>query len=262
MDQTPPPLETPPPAPETQSSSLIGRLFNIFAAPGEVFDEVKASPLSHANWLVPTALLAILGIVSALIIAAQPAIKRQKQAMQEAIMQKMVDSGKMPKEAADKAANSTDSNSGVKMVAEAAFSPVGTIVSLFWSALIVWLGGLVMRGRFGYMRAVEIVGLVGMIGILGLVVKTLLIVTTGNMFASATPGLFVKDFDPMNNTVHGILSVFDVIGLWAMGVKACGLAKLANISFGKAALWVYGTWLALTGTMLTIGIMVKRLMGF
>ena len=264
MDQTPPSVEMPPLPPAAPSSSLVSRLLNIFASPGEVFAEVKASPLSQANWLVPTVLLAVAGVLSALIISAQPAIKRQKQAMGEAVIQKMVDSGKMPKEAAEKAMNSPDAGSGIKTVLEAAMAPVGIFISLFWSALIVWLGGLVLGagGRFGYMRAVEIVGLASMIGLLGLVVRTLLVVTTGNMFAGVTPGLLVKDFDPMNNTVHGVLSVLDLIGFWVMGVRACGLAKLANISFLKAAVWVFGIWLVLTGAMFVIGLAVKRLMGF
>jgi hypothetical protein len=84
---------------------------------------------------------------------------------------------------------------------------------------------------------------------------------TGNMFAGVTPGLLVKDFDPMNNTVHGVLSVLDLIGFWVMGVKALGLARLANISFIRAAVWVFGIWLVLTGAMFAIGLAVKRLMG-
>ena len=262
MDQTPPTIDAPPPVPQSPSTSLGSRLVNVFAAPGEVFDEVRTSPVSAANWVLPTILLAIVAMLSALIINSQPAIKRQKVAMQEAMFQKMVDSGKMSKEAADKQVAAAESGGAVKSVIEAAFAPVGIVIALFWSALIVWLGGLILGTRFGYMKAVEIVGLASMIALLGAVVKTLLIMVTGNMFAGPTPGLLVKDFNPMSNTLHGILSVCDVIWFWALGVQAYGLAKVGGISFGKAAVWVGGVWLVLVAGLFVIGIVFKRMMGF
>ena len=38
--------------------SLAARLLNVFATPGDVFDDVKVAPASTANWLVPALLLA------------------------------------------------------------------------------------------------------------------------------------------------------------------------------------------------------------
>ncbi len=55
----PPPLGTPAP-----TTSLAGRLLNVFAAPGEVFEEVKATPPSVANWLVPVIIYAVVGAIS------------------------------------------------------------------------------------------------------------------------------------------------------------------------------------------------------
>lgn len=262
MDQTPANLEPSPPVPQAPGSSLLARLMNVFAAPGEVFDEAKASQPSTANWLVPTVLLALFGVFSALLISSQPAVKRQKQAMQEAMFQKFVESGKMTQEAADNAVRAAEAAGGKGQVYEGVGVTIVSFISLFWSALIVWLGGFVMKGRFGYKRALEIVGLAGMIALLGVVLKTLLILTTGNMFASLTPGLFVKDFNPMSNTLHGILAAFDVIWFWALGVQACGLARFSGASHGKAAVWVFGVWLAFMSAMMTIGIVIRRLMGF
>ena len=262
MDPLPPNTETPPPLTLPPTTSLAARLMNVFASPAEVFDEIKAASPATANWLVPTILLAIVAVLSALVIGANPEIKRQKQAMQEAILQKMVESGKMPKEAAEKAINANEAGGGGKSKFEAAGMCFLVVISLFWSALILWLGSMVLGQGFGYMRAVEIVGLAGMIGLLGAVIKTLLILTTGNMFAGPTPGLLLKDFNPMSNTVHGILSALDVIWLWALAVQAFGLARLSGASFAKAAAWVFGIWVLITGGLIMVGIAFRRLMGF
>lgn len=258
MEPTSPGVETPP----DQRSSLVARLMNVFAAPGEVFDEVKATPPATANWLVPTILLALVGVASTLLVSSLDSVKRQKLAMQEAVLQKMVSAGKMPQEAADKAMAKADAGGGTRMIFEAVAAPVGAFISLFWSALLLWLGSIVLRNRFGYSRALEIAGLAGMIALLGVIVKTLLILATGNMFAAASPGLLLKNFDPLGNPWHGILSVLDLFGLWALGVKSCGLARLAGVSFTKGATWVFGVWLALTALMFVVGLAAKRLMGF
>jgi hypothetical protein len=261
MDPLPPNPDTPPPAPETPASSLPARLMNIVAAPGDVFDEIKPRPVAAANWLVPTLLLAVLGILSALWIGSQESIKRQQLEMQDAVFQKLVDSGKMTQAQADQARQGGEASAGIKKVISAAAAPVITLLALFWSALIVWLGSFVLRQRFGYLRAVEIVGLAGMISVLGLIVKSLLIVMLGSLFAGPTPALLLKKFDPMN-TWHGVLAALDVFALWAMAVQAYGLAKLTGASYGKAAAWVFGIWLLIAGGMFGVGLVFRKAMGF
>ena len=49
--------EAPPEAPPPPAMSLVGRLLNVFATPGDVFQEVKAAPETAANWLVPALIL-------------------------------------------------------------------------------------------------------------------------------------------------------------------------------------------------------------
>lgn len=261
MDPLPPNPESPATAPEPRESSLLARLLNIVAAPGDVFDEIKPRPASTANWLAPTLLVAVLGVFSALWIGSQESIKRQQTEMQDAVFQKMVDSGKMTQAAADQARQGSETGAAVKKIVGAAFAPVGTFLGLFLSALLLWLGSFVMRNRFGYLRAVEVVGLTSMIGLLGLIVKTLLVVMMGSLFAGPTPALLLKKIDPMNSW-HGVLMALDVFALWAMGVQALGLAKLTGASYGKAAAWVFGIWLLLAGLLFGVGLVVRKAFGF
>jgi len=62
MQETPPALPPELPASQPPTTSLAARLMNVFAVPGEVFDEVKASAHSAGNWLLP----ALVGSVSVL----------------------------------------------------------------------------------------------------------------------------------------------------------------------------------------------------
>jgi Yip1 domain len=253
--------DSPSPVPETRETSLVARLMNMVAAPGEVFEEIKPRPVATANWLVPTLVVAVLGVISALWIGSQATIKRQQLEMQDAVFQKMIESGKMTQADADRARQGAEATGGIKQVFGAVAAPVGTFLGLFWSALLVWLGGLIFGQRFGYMRAVEVVGLAGMISVLGLIVKTLLIVVMGSLFAGPTPALLLSKFDPMN-TWHGVLAALDVFALWAMGVQACGLAKITGVSYGKAAAWVFGVWLALAAVLFVGGLAIRKAMGF
>jgi len=60
MENTPTPL----PVADVQqpASSLGGRLVNMFAAPGDVFEEIRTSTPSSANWLVPLLLSCLVGV--------------------------------------------------------------------------------------------------------------------------------------------------------------------------------------------------------
>ena len=57
--------------------SLTARLFNVFADPGEVFEEVKNGKPSAANWMVPALVFALAGVISVVVIFSQPAIVQQ-----------------------------------------------------------------------------------------------------------------------------------------------------------------------------------------
>jgi hypothetical protein len=129
-----------------------------------------------------------------------------------------------------------------------ALAPVvaGFATPFFWG-LIVWLvGAKLMKGGFPYMKAVEVVGLGNMVNVLDVIVKTLLIVGLGNLYAAPSLVLLIKEFDPQN-TVHSLLAIVNVMTFWLLAVRASGLARLSGASFGKAAAWVFGIWAAYTG---------------
>ena len=245
MTESSPP--TVPNAIQVHSTSLAARMANVFAAPGEVFDEVKNAPPSVANWLVPAVLLALVGIVYASVLFSQPSIQQQIREQQEQAIEQMVKDGKMTQAQADQALAAMEKFSGPTMMkVYGSFGAViGSLIKILWWGFVVWiLARWLFKVRVPYMKAVEVAGLAAMISVLGAIVSLLLAVTMGNMFATPSLALLVDDFSPTNKK-HLLLGAVNFFNLWLVGVLAAGLARLGGVSFGKAALILFGFWTAL-----------------
>src|SRR6266446_3918727 len=96
MEPAPMPTERDP----RPSSSLVSRLMNVFATPGDVFAELKTAPSSVANWLVPILIVMLATIGSFVVILSQPTIKQEMVEMQEKAIDKQVAAGKIKAEQA------------------------------------------------------------------------------------------------------------------------------------------------------------------
>jgi hypothetical protein len=241
------------PAPTT---SLAGRLLNIFAAPGDVFAELKTAPPSVANWLVPVLIYVVVGAICVCIMFAQPAIQQTVRDQQVKALDKQVQQGKMTQAQEDQVLQMMEKFMGPRMLA--VFGSVGMViygfVSLFGWAFVLWLAGRwFLKTRFDYMKMLEVAGLSSIILALGLVVGTLLAVILGRLYATPSLALLVSNFDPKNR-VHLLLGVVNVIYLWHAGVLAIGLAKLSGGSMTRAFAVVYGFWVLIELLLVAVGL--------
>jgi hypothetical protein len=247
-DQTP---TAPPPLPQEPgppTSSLAGRLMNVFATPGDVFDEVRDTMPTTSNWVAPAILLIFLGWIGSTIVLSQPAIKQQLTEITDNAIRQQIEKMHMPKDQAEKALEAGEKWGMVwTTFVTYAGPPFVAFASPFLWGLIVWLGGSkVYKGNFSYMKAVEAVGLANMIAVLEAIVRTLLILVMGNLFAGPSLALMVKDFNPQN-PMHGLFALANIMTIWLLAVRTIGLARLARVSMAKAALWVVGIWAGYTG---------------
>jgi hypothetical protein len=267
MEETPPALTPEPTGSKTPATSLIARLMNVFAMPGEVFEEVKASAHSAGNWLAPALVGSMVGVISIFIVLSQPAIEQQIREQQDQAIEKrldkMVKAGQITRQQADQQ----------KEIAEKFMGPTvmkisGAIAATFWSfarvflwALVLWLLGMgLLKVRFGYLKAVEIAGLAGMIGVLGTLVKLLLQVNLSNLASSPSLAIAVKTFDP-HNPWHLVLAGLNVFDLWELAVMALGLARLADVPFARAAFPVLGVWVIWSSALIAFATAMQRLFG-
>ncbi len=234
--------------------SLGSRLLNVFPTPGDVFEEVKAAPETAANWLVPALILIAVSWVGVVVIFSQPSIKQQLSELTEQAVQRQINSSHLSEQQAEQARAMGEKWAGLSSQVFAGLAPVvGGLVAPFLWGLIVWLlGAQFFEGHFPYMKAVEVVGLANMVSVLDVIVRTLLIVGLGNLYASPGPVLLVKQFDPQN-PLHSVLGALNVMTLWLLAVRAIGLARLSGVSFARAAVWVFGIWAAYTGFFIGIG---------
>jgi hypothetical protein len=255
------PQLTPEPQPETPPSptmSLGGRLLNVFATPGDVFQEVKTARVSAANWLAPALILIAVSWVSSWLIFSQDSIKHQLSEITDQAIQKQIEKSHMSEQQAEQSRAIGEKWAGIMAKVAAVLVPVfgGFVTPFFWG-LILWLvGAKVFKGDFPFMKAVEVVGLVNMVSVLDVIVRTLLIVGLGNLYAAPGLVLLVKDFDPQN-TVHGLLALVNVTTFWVLALRAIGLARISSVSFTKAALWVFGIWAAYTGFFIGLGVVMR-----
>ena len=252
---------TPEPQPETPPSptmSLGGRLLNVFATPGDVFQEVKTARVSAANWLAPALILIAVSWVSSWLIFSQDSIKHQLSEITDQAIQKQIEKSHMSEQQAEQSRAIGEKWAGIMAKVAAVLVPVfgGFVTPFFWG-LILWLvGAKVFKGDFPFMKAVEVVGLVNMVSVLDVIVRTLLIIGLGNLYAAPGLVLLVKDFDPQN-TVHGLLALVNVTTFWVLALRAIGLARISSVSFTKAALWVFGIWAAYTGFFIGLGVVMR-----
>lgn len=256
MEPVPSIPESPPAAAPAPTTSLAGKLLNVIAAPGEVFDEIKAAPPSVANWLVPVLIYAVVGVISVFVLFSQPAIQQTIRDQQVKALDQRVQQGKMTQAQEDQALQVVDKFMGPKMLA--VFGSVGLVfysfASLFGWALVLWLlGRWFLKTRFDYLKILEVTGLASIILVLGMVIGTLLAVILGRLYAGPSLALLVSSFDPKNRG-HLLLGAANVIYFWHTAALAVGLAKISGGSTGKAFAVVFGFWVLIEVLLIAVGL--------
>lgn len=254
----PPTLEPVQPVqPRQPLMSLPARMLNVFAVPGEVFDDVKASVPSIANYLVPALLYLLVGWIGAWLIYSQPAVQQQQQELADKMLDRMVQKGMMSKDQAEKQTQASAVGNKVGFSAGPVF---GAFVIPLISAVIIWFAGAkVHKAQFKFKKGLEVAGLANGIAALGNLVHCLIVVVLGDMFASPSLGL-LKVHEPQSLS-YGLLSLVNPLSFWLLAVLALGLSRLASVPFIRAAVWIFIPWLLWNGLMIAVGQIVKMVFG-
>jgi len=223
-------------------TSLAARLINVFAVPGEVFAEVRATPSTLLNWIVPIVCLTVVGIVSAFIVFSQPAIIQHLKEAQAKRIDQQVQAGKLTRAQADQAEAAIDKFMGPTMlkIFGSVGSVVASVVRVLWWGFILWLlAQWLLKVPVPFPKALEVAGLGMMINVLGGIVAMLLIVNLGRLGATPSLALVVENFDETRKG-HLAMGAANVFSFWFIGVMSVGLSKLTG------APWLRAAWLVLT----------------
>jgi len=263
MDETPPTIPPGGSAPNVPTMSLAARLLNVFAIPGDVFEEVKAAASRISNWLVPALITCLVSSTAVVILFSQPAIQQKIREHQEQSIEGKVKSGDMTRQQADQAMAVIEKFSGPTMMK--IFGVVGSVFfgfgRVFWWATVLWVLGMwFLRVRFPYGKALEVAGLAGMIGVLGTVVTLLLQINLSNPASSPSLALLVSNYD-QTKISHLLLGAVNVFDLWQAGVLACALSRLAGVPFLRGAFVMFAFWILFHFVQILFGVAFARLAG-
>lgn len=239
------------------TTSVPAKMLNVFVEPGEVFDEVGHSGYSYLNWLMPTLVSLVVGMVFVWVVFSQDTVMQQMRAAQEKQFEAQVTAGKMTRQQADQAMQMTQRFMSPLIIKAAGSVGViaGTVAWLFGISLLLWLvGRYALKAPFGYLKAVEVAGLASMITVLGTVATMLIVVATGNMAMNPGPVLLVvRDFDAANK-MHRVLSALNLPMLWYLAVMATGLSRLSGKPWILGAAWTFIPYALIFGALILLGI--------
>jgi hypothetical protein len=235
--------------------SVWARMLNMFATPGEVFEDVKVSRFSVWTCLAPTFLFAITAALLVFTMFSQPNIQQRIREQQDKAIEERVKSGKMTQQQADQALAAMDKFMGPSMMK--LFGSVSAVAGAFvqwiaWAFLLWLLAKLFLKSPVDFSKTMEVSALVLMVLVLGALVTLLLTASMGRMGATPSLALLVNDFEATNKT-HLALGAINIFSFWEIALLALGLAKLTGASWAKAGLVVGGFWVVKQALFLAIG---------
>jgi hypothetical protein len=248
MNETP--LQTPP-AEEVKPMSLSDKLVGVFASPSELYENVRQTPPTSGNWVIPTLILVVVGVIMAYLITSNPTLSDQMKRMASEQMEKglakRLAEGKITQEQANQA---RDQMSGMGATGTLIFTYVtavlGPFFALFLGGLVFWLLGKgVMKATAPYMKVVEVVGLTFFIATVESVVTTMLAIGMNSMFASPSLALLISDFS-IENKMHLLAASINVFTFWTLTVTSIGLSRLFQKDLPKVLVLVFALWVLWT----------------
>jgi len=251
MDQT----YTPPGgSAQAEPMSFTDKLVNIFASPGELYENVRLTPVTHGNWLIPTLILVVVGALLGYAVMTNPSLsdqfKRMASQEMEKAFEKQVQQGKMTAEQVEQAREQAAQFGSIGVImTRIGGAVVGPFITLFLVSLVYWLLGKgVMKAVVPYWKVAEVVGLAFFITVLDTVVTTILMFGLDQIFAVPSLSLLIPDFS-IENKFHLLAASMNIFTFWNLGVIGIGLSRIFQRDFPKVLVLVVALWLLWTLTM-------------
>lgn len=237
---------TPPPAETVQPMPFTEKLANIFISPGELYENVRDTPKSTVNWLLPAIIFIAVSIIMNTIMMSNPSIADQMGQMMRKGIDDAVAQGRMTSEQADQSWEMMRPGSMMFTIFAVGGTLVMTFGALFGLGLVYWLVGKgAMSASAPYMKVVEVVGLTLLIGTLEVIVTSVLIIGLDRLNAGPSAAFFLNPFDPTDK-MHLLLSKLNLFTFWSLAVTSIGLAKLFRKDFPKVLVLVVVLWILWT----------------
>ena len=235
--------------------SFVDKLICIFSAPVEAFVDVRRTPPTLSNWLIPLTLFALLSIVSAQLLIASPTLAAQLKDVVLEQLDAMIESGAITPDQAELQYEQIGPGSVLFMIASLGAQLIAPPAILFALALVFWLlGKSAMASSAPYMKVVEIVGLTYLVWSLESVAGTILMLLTDSIYATPSLALLVLPEFDTGNFLHLALARVNFFTFWILYLTSTGLSVLYQRDFPKVLVLILALWFLWTLVMLFIGI--------
>ncbi|MGA9118517.1 MAG: YIP1 family protein [Bacteroidota bacterium] len=245
--------------------SFTEKLTNVFASPGELFDNVRDTASTPSNWVIPLIIFIVVSFGMSQMMLRNPSLadqlRTQIRESTEQRFQESIQSGKMTPEQADQAREQmekfTDPASPWMMITTGGALLIVTPIALFLVCLVYWLlGRTVMKVSAPYMKVVEIVGLTFFIGSLESIVTTIMAIAFDHLHAGPNLALFVLNGFSVQNKLDVALSKVNFFTIWDLVVVSIGLSRLFRKDLNKILVLVFALWILWSVFVILTGIQV------
>jgi len=220
----------------------------VFTSPGETYETIARTQKQN-YWLIPVVISILVGVIATFLFMrdaelVNKTMEKQKQKVREK-MEENVKAGKMTQEESQRAMEQSEKFMNPKgfffMVIGYVISVVGPFIwLLIWS--VVYLIVLkIMKAEFAFYNVLNVVGLAMLIMALGKLVAIVVSILRGDL-SGISPALILTE-EAVGAKIYAMIMKLDVFDIWHFGVVSIGLSKIASISLGKSASFVFGIWL-------------------
>lgn len=227
-----------------QPMSFSEKLVNIFASPGELFENVRLTEKTTSSWLIPWIIFTAAAIIMGQLVMNNASLVDQIGATIKKGFDKQVQEGEMSQEQADQTYEQfAKPGSTMFTLFQIGGTVFGSFAILFILALLYWLiGKSAMKATAPYAKVLEVVGLTFFIGTLEQIVTTLLMIAMDSIHATPSLGIFVSDFDT-ENKLHVGMAKINAFTFWNLSVLSVGLGRLFQRDVPKVLVLVFAVWI-------------------
>lgn len=202
--------------------SVVGRMLRVFYAPSETFEAV-AEQRSAVDWLVPTALVAVVATVAALLVL--PIVT---EGGQEAMQQQMKDMSAEEREMAEKF-----QSKGAAQIATLIAAPIMMFIYLFITAALFLVLSKLIGAMLSYGQALVIMAYAGLITLPQQVVGALLFSAKKTAEIQMGLGLFLSE-EALQSFGGRLLGGIDPFLVWWTVIIGLGLSIVGQVDRSRA----------------------------
>jgi hypothetical protein len=206
---------------ESKPLNPLQRFIGIFAAPMDTLKNIAARP----EWIVPIIILILVSVVGTRVML--PAILADSSGQ----IDKMIESGKLPPEQAEQAIKTSQGFTRNFAPFMAGLSV--PIVALLASAVLLFVGNIIMAGKANFQQMFSLYLWTGMVDLVGLILRIPLALQQNTTKIYFSPAAFLGP-DTSETVLFKVFAFLDVFVLWRVVLVTLAFTALYRFALSKS----------------------------